>query len=64
MYPTVQYQIAKAQVADMHNQAQRGAMGRTARQVRSARKHQSGHGTPRFTFFAARRVLTALGARA
>ena len=59
MYST-HYEIAKARIADMHQEAQRDALARAAR----APKQPSARRSPRFTFVAARRVLTVLGARA
>jgi hypothetical protein len=62
MYSTFHHEIAKARVADIHEETQRDALGRAARKGRRARKHQSARPAPRFPVVAARRVLTALGA--
>jgi hypothetical protein len=62
MYSNFNYEIAKARVADMHEEMQRDVMGRAARKGRRARKNQSARPAPRFPVVAARRVLTILGA--
>jgi hypothetical protein len=59
MYPTANYEIAKARVADFHQDAKRDAMARAARQP----KHSSRRLSPRIPV-AARRVFTVLAARA
>jgi hypothetical protein len=61
MYPTLQHDLAKARVADLHRQAERDRIARTARRARKA--HDS-HVVPSdlATSFA-RRVLAALAAR-
>ena len=65
MYATINYEIAKARIADMHQDAQRDALARAARKdPRWARKHRSARSAPRLPLAAARRVLTVLGARA
>jgi hypothetical protein len=61
MYPISSYELAKAQVADRHRQAQRDALARAARRARRARSLQPGH--PAHPS-AVRRLVTALGVRA
>jgi hypothetical protein len=61
MYSNFNYEIAKARVADIHQEIQRDAMARAARKGRRARKNQSARPAPRFPVVAARRVLTILG---
>jgi hypothetical protein len=63
MYPTIHYEIAKARVAELHQQAQRDALARVARRARRAERQQSRHLASRLPGVAARRVLTVLGAR-
>jgi hypothetical protein len=63
MYPTIHYQIAQARIADLHHQAQRDALARAARRARRAQTHQARHSVPALPALAARRLLTALGAR-
>jgi hypothetical protein len=60
MYSTFNYEIGKARIAGMHQDAQRDALARAAR----ATKQPSARRAPRLPFVAARRVLTVLGARA
>ena len=62
MYSTFHHEIAKARVADIHQETQRDALGRAARKGRRARKQQSVRPAPSFPVVAARRVLTILGA--
>lgn len=62
MYSNAHYEIAKARVADIHEEMQRDVMGRAARKGRRVRKNQSARPAPRFPAVAARRVLTILGA--
>ena len=57
----INYELAKARIADLHHQAQRDALARAARRARRARPHQSGHPVPASPF--GRRVLAMLGAR-
>lgn len=64
MYSNFHYEIAKARVADIHEEVQRDAMARAARSGRSTRKNQSARPAPRFPVVAARRMLTMLGAHA
>ena len=62
MYPLSSYELAKAQVADRHRQAQHDTLARAARRARRARTHRPGH-PPTEHPAAVRRLLTALGAR-
>jgi hypothetical protein len=64
MYSTFHHEIAKARVADIHEEIQRDEMARATRKGRRARKQQSARPAPRFPVVAARRVLTMLGAHA
>jgi hypothetical protein len=64
MYSNFSHEIAKARVADIHEEIRRDVMGRGARKGRRARKNQSARPAPRFPVVAARRVLTMLGAHA
>ena len=57
----ISYELAKVRIADLHHQAQRNTLARTARRARRARPHQSGHPVPALPF--GRRVLAMLGAR-
>jgi hypothetical protein len=60
MYSTFNYEIAKARIACMHQDAQRDALARATRKP----KQPSARRAPRLPVLAARRVLTVLGARA
>ena len=62
MYSNFNHEIAKARVADIHQEIQRDAMARAARKGRRAQKSQSARPAPRFPVVAARQVLTILGA--
>lgn len=62
MNSTFHHEIAKARVADIHEEIQRDEMGRAARKGRRAPKNQSARPAPRFPVIAARRLLTALSA--
>ena len=64
MYSNFHHEIAKARVADIHEETQRDRMGRTAREGRRAPKTQSARPAPSFPVLAVRRVLTMLGAHA
>ncbi len=64
MYSNFHHEIAKARVADIHEEIQRDKMGRAARTDRRARKQQSARPAPSLPVVAARRVLTMLGAHA
>ena len=63
MYPITSYELAKAQTADLHRQAQRDALARAARRARHARPDRPGHTAPASPAAAVRRLLTALSAR-
>jgi hypothetical protein len=60
MYSTYKDEMAKARIGDMHQAAQREALARAA----LAPKQPSSRRALRLPFFAARRLLTVLGARA
>jgi hypothetical protein len=62
MYSNFHYEMAKARVADIHEEIQRDVMGRAARKGRRAQKSQSARPAPRFPVVVARRILTMLGA--
>ena len=62
MYSTMNHQIVQARVADLHRQAQQGAL--PASQGRPPPKHQSGRHVLRLPVITARRVLTAWAAHA
>ena len=64
MNSTFHHEIAKARVADIHEEIQRDTMGRAARRGHRAPKNQPARPAPRFPVIAARRVLTILGAHA
>jgi len=64
MNSSFHYEIAKARVADIHQEIQYDAMARADRKGRHTRKQQSARPAPRFPIVAARRVLTMLGAHA
>jgi hypothetical protein len=64
MYPTINHQIMKARVADLHRQAQQDALACAARQGRRPPKRQSRRGVLRLPVITARRVLTAWAAHA
>jgi len=59
MYSTINHQIARDRVADLHRQAQHDALARTARQGRRPHKRPSGRRVLRLPIIAARRALTA-----
>jgi len=61
MYPTLHYELAKAQGADLHRQAERDRAARTARLARKAHGRQFLAGGLATGF--ARRVLAVLAAR-
>jgi hypothetical protein len=63
MHPITSYELAKAQIADLHRQARRDALACTARRARRARTHQPGHPAPAHPATAVDRLLAALGAR-
>jgi hypothetical protein len=59
MNPHLSYYLATARIADLHEQAEREALARTARRER---RLQGGHPAPRLPA-AGRRLLTFLSAR-
>jgi hypothetical protein len=63
MHPITSYELAKAQTADLHRQAQRDALARAASRARHARHDRPGHTAPAYPAAAVRRLLTALSAR-
>jgi hypothetical protein len=63
MNSALHYQLMQARVADMHAQARRDALARTARQAHRAHRHQPKQATRGFPALAMRRVLTVLSAR-
>jgi hypothetical protein len=58
MYSSVNHQIMRDRVADLHRQAQQEALVRAVRQGRSARR-QPGRRVLRLPVITARRLLTA-----
>jgi hypothetical protein len=64
MYPTINYQIMQARVADMRRQAQQEALARAARQGLRSPEHQSGRRVLSLRLITACRALTARAARA
>ena len=58
MYSTINRQIARDRIADLHRQARHDALAR-ASQSRRARKRQSGHRVLRLPSIVARRLRTA-----
>ena len=59
MYSTINHQITRARIADLHRQAQRDALARAARQGRRPHKHPSARHVLRLPIIAARRAITA-----
>ena len=64
MYSTFHHEIAKARVADFHEEIQRDVMGRAARKSRGARRRLGTWALDERTCSSARRVLTILSAHA
>ena len=64
MNSTFHHEIAKARVADFHQEIQRDEMGRAARKGRRSLKNKPARPAPRLPVVAARRMLTMLGAHA
>jgi hypothetical protein len=64
MNSSFHHEIAKARVADIHQEIQCDAMARAVGNGRRARKSQSARPAPRLPIAAARRILTMLGAHA
>jgi hypothetical protein len=54
-YTTV-HAVGQARLADLHDQAQRDALGRAARRARRARRQQSGYRAPGMLAGAAKRA--------
>jgi hypothetical protein len=63
MDATITYHLAQARIAELHHQAQRDALIRTARRERRSHRRSSSHPAPARPTFG-RRVLTTLGVRA
>jgi hypothetical protein len=64
MHPLTQYDLIKAQVADLHRQAERDGLGHAGRRARRARRERGRHPVlshPATTLV--RRALAAVGAR-
>ena len=59
MYSTINHQIARDRIADMHRQAQQDALARDARQGRQPHKRPSGWHVLRLPVIVARRLRTA-----
>jgi hypothetical protein len=59
MYSTFNHQIAQDRIADMHRQAQQGALARQARQVSQPNQRPSRWRVLRLPVIAFRRVLAA-----
>jgi len=64
MYSTFHHEIAKARVADFHQEIQRDETARAARKARRTLKSGSARPAPSLPIIAARRMLTMLGAHA
>jgi len=62
MHPTIQHQITRARIADLHRQAERGRVAQAASRARRTRRGNRGQRGPVHTFLA-RRLLTLLAAR-
>jgi hypothetical protein len=60
MHPTTHEYLAKARIANLHRQAQRDALARTASKTRRASAHQRSHRLRGFPAVMARRMLAAL----
>jgi hypothetical protein len=60
MHPTTAEYLAKARIADMHRQDQRGALVRAASKARRAPAQQRSHRLRGFPAVMARRLLDAL----
>jgi hypothetical protein len=59
MYATIDRQIARDRVADLHRRAQHDALARAADQGRRPHKRPSGRHVLRLPIIAVRRALTA-----
>jgi hypothetical protein len=62
MHPVISYDLAQDRIADLHHQAQRDALARTAREACRRRRHQSDYPLAGVLGFG-RLLLAALGAR-
>jgi hypothetical protein len=62
MHPAIQYDVARARIADLHRQAQRDALARAASRARHARAHQRSHPARGSWAAIARRALAPLAA--
>jgi hypothetical protein len=67
MHPIILHDLTKAHTSDLHRQAERDALSRSARGARRARQAPAQHSAPLMpahtTAELIRRVLTLLGAR-
>jgi hypothetical protein len=63
MHPTIRYELGQARIADLHQQAHRDALARTARHASRVSGNRSGRRLPALRALLARRVLTGLGPR-
>lgn len=61
MHPAISHQLAQARVADLHRQAQRDALARTAARARRTRAPRRSQPLRRLPTAAAHRMLTAMG---
>jgi hypothetical protein len=61
MHPAISYQLAQARIADLHRQAQRDALARTAARTRPTRAPRRSQPLHRLPTVVAHRVLTAMG---
>ena len=59
MYSTINHQIARDRIADLHRQAQHDALARAVRQGRRPHERPSGRHVLRLPIIAVRRALTA-----
>ena len=59
MYSTINHQIARDRVADLHRRAQHDALARAADQGRRPHKRPSGRHVLRLPIIVVRRALTA-----
>jgi hypothetical protein len=59
MYSTINHQIARDRIADLHRQAKHDALARAARQVPQPPERPSGRHVLRLPIIAVRRALTA-----
>jgi hypothetical protein len=64
MHTTISYEMNRARIAELHDQAQRDRLARAARRARRPRRHQLSDHLAMFPVLVARRLLTATGTRA